>query len=305
MIKKWLILLIFSQFAYSQNIKGIVLDSITKKPIELTNVFFTETYYGTFTNQDGKFELNCKENKSDLLITAIGYETEKIKISNFDLQKDSLVTIYLTPKTTELKEVVVINKQIKYFPPKTILSEREKEIFYSFQFGSENVTYVKNEFYKKGKIESLILDLQKVKDYQKPCKSCKVDYIASLNIKFYEYDKKNKLPGKEICLKNIIVEPENKTYKFKINLDSLNIDFPKNGVCVGIETINTKYQKPKTSFAIIAPSVKYTNTKSKKEVLSWSRYRNQGWEFKTDSNWKANNLFFKTMVVDLKVKIEK
>jgi hypothetical protein len=113
------------------------------------------------------------------------------------------------------------------------------------------------------------------------------------------------MPGKEIYNQNIIVEPENKNHKFKIDIDTLNINFPKDGVCVGIETINTKYEKPKTSFAIIAPSIKFTNTKSKKEVLSWSRYRNQGWVFKTDSSLKTNNMFFKTMVVDLKVKIEK
>jgi hypothetical protein len=302
---KIIFLVFFCSQLKAQIVNGIVLDSISKKPIELVNIFFTETFYGTFTNEQGKFELNNKENTSDLLITTIGYESKKVKFSDFNNQNDSLIIIYLKPGIEALDEIELTDKKLKYSSTKTILSEREKEMFYSFQFGSENVTFIKNEFYKKGKIETLYLDLLKVKDYPNECKKCKVDYIVSLNIKFYEYNKKNKLPGKELYHKNIIVEPENKTYKFKIDVDSLNIDFPKEGVCIGVETINTKYVKPKTSFAIIAPAIKFTNTKSNKEVLSWSRYRNEGWIFKTDSNWKANNIFFKTIVVDLKVKIKK
>lgn len=305
MKKKYLILLIFTQFIYSQNINGIVLDSISKTPIELANIFFTENYYGTFSNQEGKFELNPKDSKSDLLITAIGYESKKISLSAYKNIKDSLMIFYLKPKLEQLAEIVLTDKKIKYTSSKNILSERENFLFYSFKFGNESVAYIKNDLYKKGKIESVFLDLQKVKNYKKPCKKCKVEYLVSLNIKFYEYDKKNKKPGNEIHHKNIIVEPENKTYKLRIDLDSLNIDFPKDGVCVGVETINAKYSNINKSFALIAPSIKYTNTKKKSEVLSWFRNRNEKWIFKTDSNRGSNNKFFKSIVVDLKVKIEK
>jgi hypothetical protein len=302
---KIIFLVFFCSQLKAQIVNGIVLDSISKKPIELVNIFFTETFYGTFTNEQGKFELNNKENTSDLLITTIGYESKKVKFSDFNNQNDSLIIIYLKPGIEALDEIELTDKKLKYSSTKTILSEREKVLTYAFQFGSENVTYVKNVFYKRGKIESLKLDLKKIKNYPKQCRKCKVDYIASINVKFYEYDKRNKLPGKELYYKNIIVDLENKTYSLKIDVDSLNIDFPKDGVCVGVETINTKYEKPKISFAIIAPSIKFTNTKRKEEVLSWSRYRNEGWIFKTSSNKKRKNLFFKSLIVDLKVKIEK
>jgi hypothetical protein len=305
MIKKFFILLLFTQLSFSQTIKGVVLDSISKKPLELVNVFFEESYYGTFTNSKGEFVLSTKKNTNDLFITNIGYESKKIKISVLQKKMDSLTFFYLKPRLEALDEIVLTDKKIKYSASKKILSEREKVLTYAFQFGSENVTYVKNVFYKRGKIESLKLDLKKIKNYPKQCRKCKVDYIASINVKFYEYDKRNKLPGKELYYKNIIVDLENKTYSLKIDVDSLNIDFPKDGVCVGVETINTKYEKPKISFAIIAPSIKFTNTKRKEEVLSWSRYRNEGWIFKTSSNKKRKNLFFKSLIVDLKVKIEK
>lgn len=305
MLKYLFFILFFSQFSHSQTVKGIIIDSISKKPIELTNVFFTESYYGTFTNEKGFFQLNTKDNKSDILITNIGYESKKVDISKFLENKDSTIVFYLKPKIEKLDEVIISSKKNNYSSTKSILSEREKILFYSFQFGSENITYIKNDFHKKGKIQTVFLDLKKVKDFKEPCKKCKVEYIISLNIKFYEYDKKNKIPGKEICNKNIIVELQNKTYKLKVDVDSLNIDFPKNGVCVGVETINTKYEKTNNKFGLNAPSILFSNTKSKDEVISWSRHRKEGWKFIPDSNKKMNNTFFKKIAIDLKVKIEK
>lgn len=305
MFKKYFFILFFTQFICSQNIKGIVVDSISRKPIELTNVFFLESYYGTFTNEKGVFQLNTKGNKSDILITNIGYESKKVKLSNFVNIKDSVLVFYLKPKIEELDEVVISSKKNNYSYANSILSEREKTLYYAFQFGSENVSYIKNQFRKKGKIQTVFLDLKKVKDFVEPCKKCKVEYIVSLNIKFYDYDLRNKIPGKEIYSKNIIVELQNKTYKLKVDVDSLNIDFPKNGVCIGVETINTKYEKTNNKFGLKAPSILFSNTKSKDEVISWSRHRKEGWKFVSDSNRKMNNTFFKKIVIDLKVKIEK
>jgi hypothetical protein len=305
MFKKCFFILFFVQLTYSQNIKGVVLDSISKKPIELTNVFFTDTYYGTFTNEKGVFQLNIKDNKSDILITNIGYESKKIKLASFVYNKDSSAIFYLKPKIEELDAVIISNKKSNYSSIKSILSEREKTLYYAFQFGSENVTFIKNEFRKKGKIQTVLLDLKRVSDYKEPCKKCKVEYIVSLNIKFYEYDKRNKIPGKEIYNKNIIVELQNKTYKLKVDVDSLNIKFPEDGVCVGVETVNSKYERINHRFGLTAPSILFTNTKSREEVISWSRYRNEGWKFNTDSNQKSNAIFFKKTAVDLKVKIEK
>lgn len=303
MLKKCFILLFFCQSIYSQNVRGVVLDSLNKKPIELANVFFADTYYGTFTDSKGEFELNIKDNKSDLYLSNIGYQTKKIKFLDFVNIQDSIIVFYLNPQVEELNEIIISNKKQNYSSIKSILSEREKTLYYSFQFGSENVSYIKNEFYKKGKIEAIFLDFQKVKDFTEPCKKCKVEYIISLNIKFYEFDKKNKIPGKEIYDKNIIVELQNKTYKLKIDVEKFGIDFPIDGVCVGIETVNTKYKSINTKFSLSAPSIKFTNTKSKNEIISWSRYRREGWQFNTDTN--SNNRFFKTLAIDLNVKIEK
>ena len=63
--------------------------------------------------------------------------------------------------------------------------------------------------------------------------------MSDFNIKFYEYDSITHLPKAEIYSKNIIVSPKNKSYKMQINLDSLNIKIPKNGICIGLEIINT------------------------------------------------------------------
>ncbi len=87
---KIIFLLLFCYQLKAQTINVDILDSKTKKPIELVNIFFTETYYGTFTNEKGEFQLNTKENKSDLWITTIGYKSKKVKLSYFENQKDSI-----------------------------------------------------------------------------------------------------------------------------------------------------------------------------------------------------------------------
>ena len=124
-----------------------------------------------------------------------------------------------------------------------------------------------------------MLDLKKLKPHAKECRKCEVDYITAYNIKFYSYDEKNNRPGDEIYGRNIIVEPQNKNQTLRIDLDSLAIAYPQNGICIGVETLNTKYHNPKKAGAYIGPSVKF-RTMRESPVKSWVRYRQEDWNFK-------------------------
>jgi hypothetical protein len=52
------------------------------------------------------------------------------------------------------------------------------------------------------------------------------DYLAKYNIRFYEFDSINRTPGEELYFENLIVE-QNKTYKLKINIDALKLNYLK------------------------------------------------------------------------------
>ena len=71
----------------------------------------------------------------------------------------------------------------------------------------------------------------------------------------------------------------NKTYELEIDVSDLNIEFPENGICVGVEIVNTKYKTPLKSMAIMAPRINFTHTDYK--IVSWGRYRNKSWKVNT------------------------
>lgn len=306
-MKKYFILIfIYTVTIKAQIFKGVLLDSITKAPLEMANICFVSTNFGVFTDGNGKFKIDVSSSKDEIRITNIGYGSKIVKIKNNRVKEIDTI-IYLNPKIEILNEIEILRKKIKYGWLKSIISEHQKTQYLGFQFGTENCRFIENKYKKSGKISNVSIFLKKVKDYKKPCKLCKVDYVTSYNIKFYKYDSINNKPEDEIFDRNIIIEPENRTYKLKINLDSLEIPFPKKGLCLGIETINTKYAQPKRAGAYTAPSIKFTDVLNQTNFKSWIRYRSEGWEFKPlgTKDKKGNKATKNMLVVDIEVKIEK
>ena len=144
------------------------------------------------------------------------------------------------------------------------------------------------------------MDLKKIRDHARQCRECEVDYISSFCVKFYEYDSINNKPSIELYDKNIIINPENKNYKLTVNIDSLKIPFPKNGICIGIESVNTKYIKPKKTFAIIAPFIKFTKANDTEQTTSWVRYRDEIWDFKPllNRDKKGKKIQHNSIIID-------
>jgi iron complex outermembrane recepter protein len=73
-----------SLFAQQISINGIVEDSESHLPLPNANIYFsTELGKGTITNFDGEFTLSANVSKNDfLIISYVGYETQKINIQN-------------------------------------------------------------------------------------------------------------------------------------------------------------------------------------------------------------------------------
>ena len=138
-----------------------------------------------------------------------------------------------------------------------------------------------------------------------------MDYLATYNVKFYSYDSIQHRPGNEIFSQNIIAYPENKTYSFVIDIDSLNISFPKKGVCVGVEIINTKYKNPKTTGAFIGPSITFSERKKIRPIIAWTRNRDESFKFIPNIDYERDTKKLNkpkiqiAMIVDLVIKPEK
>ena len=86
----------------SKNICGYVFSKEDNSPLENVNIKF-EDGFSTSTNKKGYFELK-KEKSTDLLISNIGYTTEKISVS--DLQNKNCLKIYIEVEVSELNNII-------------------------------------------------------------------------------------------------------------------------------------------------------------------------------------------------------
>lgn len=86
-------------------IKGSVYNSETRLPMNNVHVINTSRMNGAITDNIGLFELMGKVSDT-LLISYLGYETIKVKVSN-DWVKNQTTKIYLTEKAYALEEVTL------------------------------------------------------------------------------------------------------------------------------------------------------------------------------------------------------
>ena len=116
MKKLFILFFLFSIQIFSQvvSIKGIVLDSETKEPLQLANLIIVGSNFGTTTDINGRFELTGKFNEKDLLkVSFIGYKEILIPVSDF-ISGELIITLekIILPSQTILIEASVGKKGI-------------------------------------------------------------------------------------------------------------------------------------------------------------------------------------------------
>lgn len=106
-MKKFIILFLsanISLIAYDQVIKGTILDQKTHDKIINASVYFNGSFVGTYSDQNGDFELNIPNfTSSPLTISALGYYSAIFT----DFSTGKPLIIYLIPKAYEIEEVVI------------------------------------------------------------------------------------------------------------------------------------------------------------------------------------------------------
>lgn len=111
-MRKYILLFLFTNFylvAYNQVIKGTILDKQTKSTISFAAVYFSGTFVGTTSDQDGNFVLDItKYTSMPLTISVVGYYS--FTLTDFSTDEPSM--IYLTPKVYEIEEVSVGAKSL-------------------------------------------------------------------------------------------------------------------------------------------------------------------------------------------------
>ena len=228
MIEKRLFLaLILVGFSLSAQIKGVVKDSLTGKPISFVNIWVENENIGSTSEENGTFFINTTTNGKKLIFSTLGYEKKIIKASQ-------VAEVYLKPTSYTLDEVVIS----KSIGSKTVeIGKSKTEIYQAFDNGPKIDTkffpylasYKKTRYLKQ---VSIYTD-SRIED-------------AIIKIHFYTVDS-NGFPAAEILDKDFVVTVKKGTRTNWFDLTKLNLKFPKNGLFVGFEKLLIEKNKTEKS----------------------------------------------------------
>jgi hypothetical protein len=208
----------------AQNKTILIKDKTTNEPIYLAAIA-NQKGNGTYSNEDGSFDLSISQNDT-LFISHLSYQKVVLPKKEIDNLKNSI--IYLTPKVIELAETVV--RPVK--PTKKMLGYYKEETFFKrWGPGGKNdfsvfVNHVKNPTGELGYVNKLFFDLHV--DLSEGGKSSKA------RIRMFSVGADG-LPKDDILIKEIIKTIDVISPNLKIDVSDLKINFPPEGVFIGLE----------------------------------------------------------------------
>lgn len=215
--------LVFISCSLSAQIKGVVKDSLTGKPIPYVNIWIQNENIGSTSEENGTFYINTTAKKKKLIFSTLGFE-KKISKASENLE------VILKPMAYNLNEVVIS----KNIGTKEIeIGKTQNEIYQAFDNGPKIDTkffpYISS--YKRTKY------LKQVSIYT----DSRIEN-AIIKIHFYGVDF-NGFPGEELLEKDFVVTVKKGTRMNRFDLIEFNLKFPKNGLFVGFEKLMIEKNK--------------------------------------------------------------
>lgn len=223
--RPWIVLLLLSFYASAQ-IKGVVKDSVTGKPIPYANIWVENENSGASTEENGEFVINTNPNKN-LIFSALGFVKKTVKASLVQVVK-------LSPKSYHLDDVVILKKK----ETKIIeIGKSKNSIYQAFDNGPRIdvkyfpylAKYQKTKFIKQVTVET----------------DSKIEG-ATVKIHFYNVDA-NGFPGDELLTKDFVVTVPVGVVKNIFNIADFNLRMPKKGLFVGFEKLIIEKNKLETT----------------------------------------------------------
>jgi hypothetical protein len=220
--KRLLSLLIFlTTFSLSAQIKGVVLDSISGKPIAYANIWLENENIGTTSEENGTFLLDIKEEKN-IVFSALGYETKTIKSTE-------IKQVYLKAIVYEMEEIVLeIPKKTKEFEVGNYESSGFRwHLNYNFNaiYFESNEETEKHPYLKEIKFHTI----SKIKN-------------SKIRIRIVECNTDLSL-GTDIIDEPILVDIKKGSKKNVEDVSNLKIKIPENGFFIVFEKLLIKENK--------------------------------------------------------------
>jgi hypothetical protein len=234
--KSFFSVLVLVAFSLSAQVKGVVKDSLTGKPIPYVNIWVQNENIGSTSEENGTFFINTKANGKKLIFSTLGYEKKIIKASE-------ALEVNLKPTAYSLNEVVIS----KSIGTKSVeIGKTNNEIYQAFDNGPKIDTkfFPYNSSYKRTKY------LKQVSIYT----DSRIEN-AIIKIHLYNVDS-NGFPGEELLDKDFVVTVKKGTRTNRFDLMEFNLKFPKNGLFVGFEKLMIEKNKTEKIITQIAPKYK-------------------------------------------------
>lgn len=217
------ILLFVSWFSNAQNINFVLLDRTTRTAVESASIFVLQakdTVVILNSSSTGTFKIPQSNGSFDRIwITHLNYNL--LQAVGEDLKKD---TLYLDKNNYELDELKIKSKkEAKWNPlPFSMNLAHEQQIATLF-IAEKNVgLHVK-------KIKAQVIDLFGVKNLK---------YLP-FKLQLREVNPENNFPGKLIFESEVVSKKDSAKY-FELDVTSLNITLPKNGLFVVFQVLDDK-----------------------------------------------------------------
>jgi hypothetical protein len=225
---------------YCQNIKGIVLDSISGNGIEYATVYSKNNpQKGGYSKENGFFSIRCSPSDT-ICISAIGYH------SLFFVPKpnDTVVHYRLAREVIVLPELVVKSKKPDPNAEKLSLGfhKQKKEFFAVGVLGGKKMVFIK-PIEKAGDyaISDLLFSITKPKVFAIEETQRKEYKKGLVRILLYQIDStSNELFFKSLLPEELVCEVAKKNYLLKVDVRKYNILFPSTGLYMGLEWLGEK-----------------------------------------------------------------
>lgn len=281
MTKLIIAFLLFNNICIAQQqLHGIIKDRLSNKGIPFANISLKSKAIGTYTNEDGLFELkvNAEDMNDSLLIGCLGYDKVTVSI-NEAKQKNN---ISLSPIDYKLPEVTITpnhnskirNMELGYLKGKP----------YSRTAGNINGLYTLTAIF----VENPNLDNAFIKEliYSFDPKYQEGDAIIKVHLFEKDQYSTSLQPGRELIPENLIITVKSKTKLLKVDIQKFNIRMPYNGVFVGFEWIKGNILQKHLevfNFSGIAPV--YVGTIVSKPEPTFRRYMEHKWQSTNITSW--------------------
>tara|TARA_R110002051_G_scaffold101478_1_gene172309 strand:+ start:30252 stop:31166 length:915 start_codon:yes stop_codon:yes gene_type:complete len=212
-------------------LNGYVFDAKNKTAIPYANISILKTLKGTSSDEEGYFYIDLPETylEREVHISALGFKDTIMSVKVILENKK----IFLIEDTFELEEVVVSQSLGDSQVLNAVSSYSIKSGFTSAETPWVLALYFPNIGAAKKYIEKITIHVQQNSKFKRAS--------SKFRLRLYDVDKETKKPNHDLVRKSLILESSENEDFVSIDMSSMGIKMPDEGIYVGLEWLFLPY----------------------------------------------------------------